>query len=88
MKKDYHMPNMFNEAKIEPPRSLWPQSLAAVAATIGGVIWGSCIGWSGPAIPLLINSTEAEFLVTQNQCNLIASLQPGGSLFGGKMLRR
>ena len=73
----------FNESRIEPPRSLRPQCFAALTATIGGLIMGTCIGWSGPVIHLLINSTSSEFQVTQNQCNLIASLMPAGALFGG-----
>ena len=78
---------MFNEPKIEPPKSLWPQAYAALTATIGGLILGTCIGWSGPTIPQLTNSTKTEFLVTENQCNLIASLMPAGALFGGKFRR-
>ena len=75
---------MFNEPKVEPPKTLWPQCIAGLTATIGGLILGSCIGWSGPAIPMLLNSTITDFSVTKTECNFVASLMPGGALFGGK----
>ena len=77
---------MFNEPKVEPPKTLWPQCIAGLTATIGGLILGSCIGWSGPAIPMLLNSTITDFSVTKTECNFVASLMPGGALFGGKYI--
>ena len=77
---------MFNEPKVEPPKTLWPQCIAGLTATIGGLILGSCIGWSGPAIPMLLNSTTTDFSVTKTECNFVASLMPGGALFGGGYL--
>ena len=70
---------MFNEPKVEPPKTLWPQCIAGLTATIGGLILGSCIGWSGPAIPMLLNSTITDFSVTKTECNFVASLMPGES---------
>ena len=75
---------MFNEPKVEPPKTLWPQCMAGLTATIGGLILGSCIGWAGPAIPMLKNSNITDFSVTKTECNFVASLMPGGALFGGE----
>ncbi len=77
---------MFNEPKVEPPKTLWPQCMAGLTATIGGLILGSCIGWSGPAIPMLKNSNITDFSVTKTECNFVASLMPGGALFGGEYI--
>ena len=71
-------------SSIEPPRSLKPQCFAALTATVGGLIMGTCIGWSGPVIHILSsNSSSTEFPVSTTQCNFIASLMPAGALFGG-----
>lgn len=70
-----------NDSRIEPPRTLWPQTYSALTATIGGLIMGTCIGWSGPVLHLL--SISGDLSVTQTQSNFIASLMPAGALFGG-----
>ena len=36
------------ESRIVPPRTLLPQLFAAFSAVLGGLIMGTCIGWSGP----------------------------------------
>ena len=72
-----------HHSSVEPPRTLWPQCFCALTATIGGLMMGTCIGWSGPVIHILSNSTTAEFPVSPTQCNFIASLMPIGALFGG-----
>lgn len=78
------------ESRIEPPASYWPQIFAAISATLGGLVMGTCIGWSGPALHLLVTNTSEpfndpnhEFAVSEEQGSLIASLLPCGALFGG-----
>ena len=71
-------------SNIEPPRSLKPQCFAALTATVRGLIMGTCIGWSGPVIHILSNSSTTAFPVSTTQSNFIASLMPAGALFGGK----
>merc|ERR1712141_656873 len=44
---------------------------------------GTCIGWSGPVIHILSNSSTTAFPVSTTQSNFIASLMPAGALFGG-----
>ena len=76
--------------RIEPPASYWPQIFAGISATLGGLVMGTCIGWSGPALHLLVTNTSEpfdnpnhEFPVSEEQGSLIASLLPCGALFGG-----
>ena len=63
------------------------QYFAAFSATIGGMIMGTCIGWSGPALHLLRpNETDHSkdvFPISDLQSTFIASLMPAGALFGG-----
>jgi hypothetical protein len=84
-----------NESRIEPPASLRPQYYATLAATLGGMVMGTSIGWSGPALTMLVGNSSAtppsnsssyfhEFPVTVSQGNFIASLMPAGALVGGK----
>lgn len=80
-------PTSLNDSQIEPPASLWPQFFTTVAATTGGLIMGTAIAWSGPALhQLQVNSTSehAEFPVSDSQANFVASLMPAGALFGGQ----
>jgi MFS family permease len=83
-----------NESRIEPPASLRPQYYATLAATLGGMVMGTSIGWSGPALTMLVGNSSAtppsnsssyfhEFPVTVSQGNFIASLMPAGALVGG-----
>ena len=76
--------------RFEPPASFWPQIFAAVSATLGGLVMGTCIGWSGPALHLLISNssdpfdyTKHEFPVTDEEGSFIASFLPAGALVGG-----
>ena len=39
----------------ERPVKMWPQYLAALAATMGGFVMGTVIGWTGPALSKLVN---------------------------------
>ena len=85
---DAYIATTTSRAQQEPlqlPKS-WPQYLVALSATFGGIIMGSCIGWSGPALHMLLtnssDSTQA-FHVSENEANFIASLMPAGALFGG-----
>ncbi len=75
--------------RVEPPAKMWPQYYATFSACTGGLIMGTTIGWSGPALNLLLNNNAtsdsgAEFIVTENQGNFIASLMPAGALLGGQ----
>lgn len=83
-----------NEPRIERPASLRPQYYATLAATIGGMLVGSTIGWSSPALSMLVGNSSAtppstnssyfhEFSVTVSQGNFIASLMAAGALIGG-----
>ena len=76
--------------RFEPPASFLPQIFAAVSATLGGLVMGTCIGWSGPALHLLISNssdpfdyTKHEFPVTEEEGSFVASFLPAGALFGG-----
>ena len=67
---------------------LWPQYLATFSATLGGLVMGTAIGWSGPGLHLLRpNETDPSqdvFPITDGQASFIASLMPAGALFGGE----
>ena len=83
-------PREESQNRIEPPASYWPQIFAGISATLGGLVMGTCIGWSGPALHLLVTNTSEpfdnpnhEFPVSEEQGSLIASLLPCGALFGG-----
>lgn len=81
-------PAVNNASEREPPGAMWPQYFAAAAATTGGLVMGTAIGWTGPALNLLIPNTTSgspppEFPVTDNQGNFIASLMPAGAFCGG-----
>ncbi|XP_069698889.1 uncharacterized protein [Periplaneta americana] len=73
----------------------WPQYIAALTATLGGMYSGSVMGWSSPALPYLqaplvediANLTLNVSLhggagVSDNQAAWIGSLAPLGALFG------
>ena len=65
----------------------WPQYFATFSATIGGLVMGTAIGWSGPGLHLLRpNETDPSqdvFPISDGQASFIASLMPAGALFGG-----
>jgi len=66
--------------------NLLPQYFAAFSATIGGMIMGTTIGWSGPALHLLrpndTDHSQDVFPMSDNDASLIASLMPAGALLG------
>jgi len=60
------------------------QYFAAFAATMGNLVMGTTICWSGPAIPYLQKSpAEDGFNITDSQGSWIGSLMPLGALVGG-----
>ena len=77
---------------------LYPQILATVAASIGSLLMGAAIGWSGPALPLMMGNNNGnhketvlevlfgsgEFPVTEWNASLVGSFMPLGALFGSK----
>jgi hypothetical protein len=66
------------------PAAMLPQYVACFAATVGSFIMGTCVGWSGPALFLINNSTsDHEFVVSSTEASLLGSLMPLGALFGG-----
>ena len=83
-----------NRTNYENNKS-FTQFSATLSATLGGFLMGTVIGWTGPALPKLINeggsTLEAngsafennDFPVTVNDGNFIASLFPAGALIGG-----
>jgi len=61
-----------------------PQYLAALAATMGSLVMGTAIAWSGPAgPPLQLPFDQGGFAMTDDQESWMGSLMPLGALFGG-----
>jgi len=61
------------------------QYLAAFTATMGNLVMGTCIAWSGPAVPLLKLAPHADgFNASDYDGSWIGSLMPLGALLGGQ----
>lgn len=71
-------------SEIREKPVMWRQLFATFAATMGSLVMGTTIGWSGPGVAILTaNDTYHEFPVTKSDQNLIASMMTVGALIGG-----
>ena len=77
-----------DSSRNENRSKLLSQYFVTFSATIGGMIMGTCIGWSGPALHLLRpdDSDQDVFPISDGQASFIASLMPAGALVGGSMV--
>lgn len=70
----------------QPINSNKRQYIAAFAATMGNLVMGTAIAWSGPAIPYLkLDSSKDGFNISDAQGSWIGSLMPLGALIGGPL---
>lgn len=62
------------------------QYIAAVAATMGSLVMGTSISWSGPALPLLqLEPAQDGFSINKVEASWVGSLMPLGGLLGGQL---
>jgi len=66
--------------------SRFPQYAAAIIATIGGFISGTCLGWTSPTGSPLIDHQEYGFIITDDEFSWIGSLMAIGALAAGPLV--
>ncbi|PSN50537.1 hypothetical protein C0J52_03505 [Blattella germanica] len=73
------------ELNIQPGKK-WPQYLAALTATLGGMCAGTMLGWTSPALPYLQEpyniSNNSVQDISDDEASWIGSLTPLGASIG------
>lgn len=72
---------------VRPRR--WPLYYAGLSATFGGLIMGTAIAWSAPALNMLrpnkTDHSQDVFPMSDGEASFVASLMPAGALVGGNV---